>query len=375
MSEYSNQGSFLMTPGPVTLSDTVRKALSNEIIFHRYSSFESLFEDTCNLLHTILDTTPEHQVLILTGTGTLANESAISSVFNENDRLLMLSNGDFGERLITMASMHGIPHKSLRYEWGEEIDCRQVEHLLCSEKFTGIVMVGLETSTGMSNPVEEIGLLSEKYRLIYFLDAVSAIGSEYISVKDDNIDVCITVPNKGIGGPPGLGVVALSPAAVRNAERNKGRSMYLDLNRYLDFARKRQTPTTPAVSLFYGLKAALTELKEETVDRRILRYQENTAFILDRLQQFGVTPFVKNSSARSNAGLTLSFPDYIDIVDMHNHFIKNGITLWKPLHPGPLKPYNCMQLSVMGAVRKSQIMKFLDLFEDYVKTLVPEVKA
>jgi 2-aminoethylphosphonate-pyruvate transaminase len=370
MPEHINDSkSFLLTPGPVTLSEKVKAALSSDIIFHRYAAFESLFEQTCLLLKTAMDSTPDHKIVVLSGSGTLANEAAISTVFNSQDRLLMISNGDFGNRLITMAEMHSIPHSKLQYDWGEEINVKEAEELLQLQSYSGIVMVGLETSTGMRNPLAEIGELSKKYKTLFFVDAVSALGSENVSVEQNHIDICTTVPNKGIGGPPGLSIVALSPDAVVSATRNKGKSMYLDLNRYLEIAQKKQTPTTPAISLFFGLKAALEELLEETIERRINRFCKNTAMILEKLTTYDIVPFVKNRAARSNAVLTLSFPKYVDIIEMHNYFLDSGITLWKPLHPGPLKPYNCMQVSVMGSIDTPQISRFLNVFTTYMKSL------
>lgn len=278
----------------------------------------------------------------------------------------MLSNGDFGERIIKILEIHHIECCPLRVSWGERFNVQDVESLLSNSSITGVAMVALETSTGMVNPVHEVGQFCQRYHKVFFVDAVSALGAETLSVKKDGIDLCTSVPNKGLEGPPGIGIVCVNTSVFQSRKPSYPRSMYLDLYRYDEYAQREQTPTTPAVPIIRALDSALDRLLQEGMQNRQERYRRLSRLLLKHITKMGIKPFISDSSLRAKAVLTLCFPTHIDITAMHNYFLTHGITLWKPIHPGPLAPYNIMQLSVMGDIDEPEATYFLDLLHAYL---------
>lgn len=139
--------------------------------------------------------------VVLTGSGSAANECVISSVFSEYSKALVISNGESGNRLAGFIDCYGISSTVLNFEWGEYPDVNKIEDTLKNDSsITHILMVMHETSTGMINPVKEVSALTKKYNVLFHLDAVSSVGGEAIDLDGWGVDYCTGVPNKSVGG-------------------------------------------------------------------------------------------------------------------------------------------------------------------------------
>lgn len=367
MEKTSPYNTVLMTPGPVAVSDSVLQSMSEQVVFHRYVDFQELFRNVQKKSSSVLDADERFTPLLVSGSGSMANETVISSIFDERDFVLVLSNGDFGDRLVNMLRIHNIRNKSYRVDWGEPFEVEKASRFLSNPEITAVAMVAMETSTSMLNPVYDIGKLCNHYNKLFFVDAVSAVGSEKISMVNDFIDVCTTVPNKGLAGPPGIGIICASKSLLENKKDKKPKSFYMDLYRYYEYSHNEQMPTTPAVSIIRALDVALEEVINEGLDNRIIRYNRSMKQLLEALEVFDIVPIIENPRHRANAVTALRFPKEIDIIELHDFFLKKNIVIWKPLHPGPLAPYNCMQISVMGQVLDSAIEYFINTFRDFLK--------
>jgi len=355
-----------MTPGPVTISDEVSTALAQQMLFHRSDVFRALYSRVCTKLLDAFGASPAYRTLILSGSGTLANEAVLSSVFGSGDRVLVLANGDFGERLIQILEVHDIEFESLRWPWATAFDLAAVDRALADPTVTGVAMVAMETSTGMVNPVREVGRRCRITGRVFFVDAISALGAEDLAVERDSIDLCTAVPNKGLEGPPGLALVCARREILEHRRPLHPRSIYLDLYRYLDFAANDQTPTTPAVPLIVGLEAALDKLAREGLAMRRARYQELSRMVRAEATRLGIKPLLPEEADCATAVTTLCLPAQVNAEELQHYLAEQGITIWHPLHPGPLAPYNVIQVSVMGAVRQQEVEYFLDLLRAYL---------
>lgn len=355
----------LLTPGPVTISKKVSQTLSKPVLFHRTDKFCALYSRVCSKLATVFGASSAHQILILSGSGTLGNEAALSSIFGPKDKILVLSNGDFGERLMKILEVHNIEYTSIRQPWATAFDLKIIRKKINDPELTAVAMVAMETSTGMVNPIKEISKMCKTTGRIFFVDAISALGVEDLDVTRDGIDICTSVPNKGLEGPPGLALVCIRQSILDRCKNLPPKSIYMDLLCYSKYASKNQAPTTPAVSLFMALEAALDELISEGLAVRQKRYRKFSEFVRKESANLGIDLLITNRLHSSNAVTTLCFPAQVKVAELHRYLLDHKVTTWHPSHPGTLASKNILQVSVMGDVHQRDVKYFFKLLRAY----------
>lgn len=244
---------MLFTPGPVMTAKRVKMAAFAPDICHRKPVFEKLYSDIRNnLLKLFHGEKDEYTTVVVSGSGTSSNETVLSSVMDSNKKVLLISNGEFGNRLKNIISCYGIGLNLVEYKWAEYPDLTEIENELKIDKDISLIsMVYHETSTGMVNPVHEVGELARHYNKMYHVDAISAIGGEDVNVKRDNIDFCTGVPNKAVGGQTGVSFICVRRANIRRIVNIPRRNIYLNLQHHIKEAEEHnQTPNTPSVIIF-----------------------------------------------------------------------------------------------------------------------------
>lgn len=359
---------ILMTPGPVNVPDIILEELSKPLIFHRYKEFQTLYENLTKKLHKSFCASIEHKCVIFTGSGTLANEIILSSVFDENDKVLVISNGEFGERLAAILKIHKIPIVHYKLNFLEKIEPFEVIRKAVMEKVTGVAMVAMETSSGMVNPVKEIGVLlnqNSSQPVAFFVDAISAFGCEPINVQDWSISYCTAVPNKALEGPPGISFACINTSHYF-ARKRFSKSFYLDLSKYLEFSELRQTPTTPSIPLFKSLLKALEIFEDEKVSNRRVRYQSLTNYLIEKMQDVNFIPLINDKNNRSSAVTAFAIPMIIDDLQLKNTLLDQGFVLWFPQQQLLSDKRKLMLASVMGSISKHHI----DSVSDIIASLV-----
>jgi len=346
----------LFTPGPVQISKTVLKEMYKPIIFHRTASFEKLYKNVTEKLIKIFDANQHFVTLILTGSGTMANEAVISSLIGRKDKLLIISNGQFSERLATIAKIHNINLKILDFGWGNAIELSRLEIEIEKYNPTWIATVLLETSIGIVNPINKIGKLCKKYNSKFLVDAVSGLGAEKLSITKDNIDVCVSVPNKALESAPGISFVCLRKDLISNLKTKGPRSYYLDLSRYFEISLKYQTPTTPAISIIVSLNKALDILIKETLTARQNRYKYLSSLVIKYCNKLQIEILIKNKGLKANAITTLVLRNHESAEKLQKYLERHGFTVWHHPYNKRDKKFDCLlQISVMGDIDKKDI--------------------
>ncbi|MDH3903462.1 MAG: aminotransferase class V-fold PLP-dependent enzyme, partial [Xanthomonadales bacterium] len=155
---------ILLNPGPVSLSESVRKAVARVDLCHREPEFFELQDKVIRGLLDVYDCDPASWAAILVGgSGTFALEAMMASLLPSDAHVLVLENGVYGERLSRIADIHGISHHALKVAWGEAIDLNEVANLLATGDFSHVAAVHHETTTGRLNPADEIADLCKKH--------------------------------------------------------------------------------------------------------------------------------------------------------------------------------------------------------------------
>ena len=348
----------LLNPGPVMTSARVKAALVHHDVCHRDQDYTGIVRRLQTKLRPVFAATPEHDIFLVTGSGTAAMETALCSALLPGKTMLTLSNGAFGERLGEIADVHRLPHRALRLPWGETMDPAAVEAALDQDPSIGVVaMIRHETSVGLLNPVAAIGRLCQERGVLLIVDAVSALGAEEVDVVADGIDVCLSSSNKCLHAVAGVSFLCVSPRFWALTEGLLPRSYYLDLRRYRRAIEELgQTPFTPAVSAFFALETALDELAEEGgVAARREQYRRRNLRIRRVLTSLGFQPFT-NTGRESVTITTVKVPTGLGVGELYDKLKERGFVIYKA--KGPLAADH-VQIANMGELPDSTIDAFL----------------
>jgi len=359
----------LLCPGPVRVSPQVRRALQHADIGHREYEFVEILTRTRQKLLRVfgVGASPEYTDVILTGSGTAANEALISSYLS-GKRVAVLSNGEFGERLAALCRCHQIDVSGLDFGWGGSYRLEEINQLLSTQQVEALIMVHHETSTGMLNPVLAVGELCRRYGVKLCVDAISSLGAEPLHLEEADVAFCTGCASKAVGSLPGLAFVCGKKSEFAALAGQPTHSYYLDLFRYYQFEEKQyQTPNTPAVSLFFALEAALDELLSETVPSRMRHYDELSSIVRARFAALG-WPLVLPVEAMSRVLTTVYYPEWIDVEGFHRWIRQQNYVVYRG--KGPLAG-RAFQVANIGWLSRTEIEHFMELVETYAGTLGP----
>ncbi len=355
---------MLFAPGPVLSHERVKRAALAPDLCHRRPMFEELYGEVRDkLLRLFRASKDKYTTVVVSGSGTASNETVLSSVVGDGEKVLVISNGEFGNRLRSIVECYGIGLNLLEFEWGEYPDLNRIEDELKNDKSISMVsMVYHETSTGMINPVHEVGELARIYNKLYHVDTISAIGGEDVDVVRDNIDFCTGVPNKAVGGQPGVSFVCVNREALRRVENAPRRNIYLNLQHHVREAEAHnQTPNTPSVVMFITLNEALSVLFEEGEKKVIERYREDAKIIREGLRGLRLEFLLKDEGIMSNTVTSVFLPGEKNLESFLDRMEEEGYVLYKG--KGPLLDRNMFQVANMGQIFPDDCRQFLKVLE------------
>ena len=261
----------LLNPGPVTLSERVRRSMLAPDLCHRESEFFDLQDEARRRLLGVYALDPaEWCAVLITASGTGAVESMVSTLVPPDGRVLIAENGVYGERIAQICARYRIAHERVTGDWMRALDvasiARRLEGAPHDEqapghaRFTHIAVVHHETTTGRLNDLRALGELCRLHGVQLLVDAVSSFGAEPLDFGDDTLAAAAAAANKCLHGVPGVSFVIVRRSGL---ERAVSRTYYLDLVRCARAQDRRDTPFTPAVHAHYALVEALREHAEQ----------------------------------------------------------------------------------------------------------------
>jgi len=283
---------ILLNPGPVSLSEGVRRAVARVDLCHREPEYFELQDEVIRGLLDIYQCDPaQWAAVLISGSGTSAMEAMMVSLLPSDAHVLVLENGVYGERLSRIANIYGIRYQALRATWGEEIDLKTLIDLLASGDFSHAAAVHHETTTGRLNPVADIASLCTEYKVQLLLDAVSSFGAESIPFEQGSLQAIAGTANKCLHGIPGLAMVMCRRDALKQGI--EPRSLSLHLPGWAEQQAKQSTPFTPPVNALLGLAQSLKELnKQGGWKSRRSRYRKLAARVAETCEELGVEPWL-----------------------------------------------------------------------------------
>ena len=309
---------ILLNPGPVSLTEGVRKAAVAKDLCHREPEYSKLQDRVRQGLLDVygLDAAVWTAVL-LGGSGTTALEAMVSSLLPRDARLLVVENGVYGERISRIAEIHGIGFEAVRHEWTDAIEFERVEEALAGGKFSHLAAVHHETTTGRLNEVDRLAALCDKHDVQLLLDTVSSFGAEDIPFASNALAAGAVTANKCLHAIPGLCFVICRRSALESAAEPP-RSLTLHLPLWASQQDRQATPFTPSVNAVLALDKALRELSRQGGWRaRQTRYARLAGEVKRALSRLGVEPLLEpgESSCALNAYRLPAGRTYDDIHD------------------------------------------------------------
>ena len=333
-----------LMPGPVAIRPEVRRAFTRTPVSHRSPAFVADVQLTKRRLCELVSTS---KVEILLGSGTMANDAVAAQLSLETGQGLVLSNGEFGERLLDHAARMGLEFDSIEQEWGQPFDTASLESRLdTAGDYTWLWAVHCETSTGLLNDIGSLKRICNARRVKLALDCISSIGTLPVDLADVYFASCVS--GKGLSSYPGLAMVFYDHQLQPRPDRIP---RYLDLGLY---AAKSGVPFTMSSNLVYALNVALDQFDSGDVFGHI---KETSAWLRDRLRRRGFE-IVADDAVASPAVITLALSVSGRSKELGDRLERAGFLL--NYNSKYLRSRNWIQICLMGDFSRNDVERLLD---------------
>jgi alanine-glyoxylate transaminase / serine-glyoxylate transaminase / serine-pyruvate transaminase len=279
----------LMIAGPGELHEEDLDVLGGQLIAHYGDIWIGIHNGLIERVGELLGAADKPY--LIPGTGTLGLDAAVANLFQEGDRVVVPDTGFFGTRLVEVARAHRLEVDVVPVEVGSAVDVDEVARRV--EGAAGVLMVHVETATGIRHPIEQVATVAGDAGAFFMVDGIASVGGELVNVDRDGIDILVTGTQKGLEAPPGLGIVALGPRARERLEARAEppRSWYLDLKRW-DWYRTEWPhhphPVTMPTNLFLALASSVERILEAGLEAWVGRRTELAKKLRQGLTDLGL---------------------------------------------------------------------------------------
>ncbi|WIM39804.1 2-aminoethylphosphonate--pyruvate transaminase [Paenibacillus sp. PK4536] len=359
---------ILLNPGPATTTDTVKWAQVVPDICPRETEFGELMKWTAEQLTSLVAPINQYTTVLFGGSGTAAVEAVLSSVIGEG-KLLIISNGAYGERMAEIVEAYGIDYEVFSSSPILPLVLDEIEQVLQRNQnvFTHVAVVHHETTSGLLNDIDRLGHICARYNVDLIVDAMSSYGAIPIDMKQSQISFLISSSNKNIQGMAGIGFVIANREKLQALQHHTPKNYYLNLyKQYAYFEKTGQMRFTPPVQTFYALKQAIIETQREGVEQRYARYTRSWETLIKGLDQLELEYLVPLEH-HSKIITTIQEPAIAgyDFDHMHDYLYEYGITIY----PGKIGQLSSFRIANIGDINHQDITYFLEKLKGYLDTI------
>lgn len=325
----SHEGDCFLVPGPVRMSDACLQAMATPVMTARGPEFRDVMADLNAGLRFAFNLTPSkrtrgtqswagedgYKVVAVSGSGTAAMEMIIANRFRPNDRVLVPTNGKFGERVAQICKQY-CQVKHIAYDWGRSFDFMELEEQLGRGTYEAVLICHNETSTGITQDAASLAQMCKEYNVAFILDGITSVGGAPVHPAEWGAEAVVMGAQKCTAGPSGIAAIAINEHFIERLEtiRKQGDSnpvYYLDLISALKKGDDDQTPWTPAINLAMGWAAALRELEEEGLENRWIRCQKLANGVRNLFTDLGFM-LLADGGQQSDTVTAIMYPEGID---------------------------------------------------------------
>lgn len=340
---------LLFTPGPLSTSKTVKQSMLCDL-GSRDAEFLSVVS---NIRHRLLAlghvADGSYEAVLMQGSGTFAVESVLGSIIPRTGKLLVAINGVYGYRMAKIAAVLGIPCESIVFEESLPVEVERVRDRLESDPaITHLGTVHCETTTGILNPIPELGRAVHQCGRSFIVDAMSSFGGIPIHVAADHIDFLVSSANKCIQGVPGFAFVITRRDLLEAAE-GCARSVSLDLfSQWKGLESDGQFRFTPPTHALLAFWRALQELEEEgDIEARASRYAANHRALLEGMSGLGFDTYLAPEN-QSYIITSFRYPKSarFDFAEFYRRLSELGFVIY----PGKVSNADCFRIGTIGNI-------------------------
>lgn len=345
---------LLMGPGPSCVPGEVYEALGTTTLGHLDPLFIGIMDETKRLLRLTMKT-QNPLTFPVSGTGSAGMETCLVNLIERGDPVLVLINGVFGGRMAEISRRLGAEVDTVEVPWGQPVDPAEAKKAVSKKYYKIVSVVHAETSTGVRNPVQEIGSMLKSGRELFIVDAVTSLGGMDVHCDEWGIDALYSGTQKCLSCPPGLSPVTFSEKAleVMDKRETKVPNWYLDVSMIKSYweGQKRAYHHTAPINMIYALYRALGLVQSEGLENVFARHRKNHEYLVNGLKELGMEMFVE-PAFRLPMLNAVRVPDGIDEGDVRrklreDHLIEIGAGL------GPLAG-KIWRVGLMGHTSKAE---------------------
>lgn len=359
---YPDNPYLLLTPGPLSTTKSVKGAMLQDWCTWD-DDYNRIVQQIRGELVSLATSDPGYTAVLMQGSGTFGVEAVITTAVPQDGKLLVIANGAYGHRMVKIAQRAGIPVSV--YECGET-EAPDVDHLMDllkqDPRITHVSVVHCETTTGMLNPISDIGAMVKCFDKVYIVDAMSSFGGIRMDMGEVRADFLISSANKCIQGVPGFSFVVARQTEL-NKTRGRARSLSLDLFDQWETMVNHQgkwrfTSPTHVVRAF---AQALEELRAEGgIDARSRRYHRNNRLLVGGMRELGFCPLLSDThqspiitAFRSPPDQSYAFNKFYDLLK------EKGFVIY----PGKVTDQDTFRIGNIGNIYPADVSRLLKALE------------
>lgn len=323
---------MLLIPGPTPVVDSIYDAMASETRGHTDPRFVAIYKNAIEQTRKMLNT--DGEVFVIAGSGTIAMEMALVNTVGAGEKILVISQGYFGDRFITLGQAFGIEVDVLQAEWGKQVAPADVEAKLAEGHYKAVTITHADTSTGVAANLDALVPIVKKHGALVILDGVCATAameedmSKTYGHPDYKIDIILTGSQKAIGVPPGLAIVAFNQTALAVRKQiERVPAYYCDIYNWIPIMNDPSKYfATPPVNLIYGYDEGMRLVLEEGMSARIIRHTAFGKAVRAALGEYGMPALADENVAASTLSCIL-YPDGVDDAVFRSALSKKGVII------------------------------------------------
>lgn len=363
---------ILLTPGPLTTSRGVKQAMLRDLGSRDHEFIAIVRDIRERLLQMGGARKGEYEAVIMQGSGTFSIESVIGSTIPPEGKLLVIVNGAYGQRIVKIAQTLKIETDALVYPENLPPKLEEIETRLRDDKaITHVAVVHCETTSGIMNPIQDIGAVVSEAGKFYFVDAMSSFGATPTDLAENHIDFLVSSANKCVEGAPGFGFILAKTESLIQTD-GWARSLSLDLyGQWKGLESNGQFRFTPPTHSLLAFHQALLELEAEGgVEGRAARYRANHETLVTGMRAMGFREYVA-PELQGDIITSFIYPDHpkFNFEDFYNRLNDRDYVIY----PGKVTDADCFRIGNIGRIFPQDIRDTLNAIREVIEEMGVEL--
>jgi len=363
---------ILAIPGPTMLDIDVLKALLVSDVGHMSSEFTEIIAETVSLLRNLVYVDDDYQPVIMAGSGTVGMEASLTNFVSKNAKVLVVSNGFFGDLAAKILSRYPVSVKKINTKKpGAKVENKLIYEELENNEYAAVFVTHVDTSTGVVHDIYNIGNFTKNMDTLLIVDGVCSVAGEKIEMEDYGVDVLFTGSQKALSTPTGLALVWLSPKALKKLDSNNLSPHYMDLNNWIRIMKSYENKkpryyATPAINLVYALNAALKKIFQYGLEKWFRKHSIMAKLFQEGVEELGLE-VMADKSCRASTVSAVYLPHSISLNDFKEEMLNRNIIIAGGILHNLRDKY--FRVGHMGMMNYNDIIAILAAIERSLNTL------